>query len=173
LPLKGAVVFPFIIVPLSIHREASARAVDRALAEHRTTRLVAKRDDDTDQPAAEDLHTVGTAATILRMLKLPDDSVRILVQGAARVRVHRYGQTEAGLQAHVETLEEAGPGPEPRGLRQEALMRSVKQNLEKVAQLGRTISPEVLLIAANLEDPGRLADLVTSNLEVQLEDAQA
>lgn len=171
LPLKGAVVFPYIIVPLSVGREASVRAVDRALAEHRMVLLVAQRDHEVDEPTTDDLYQVGTAAAIMRMLKLPDESVRILVQGVSRVHIRHFGHSEPYLQARVEPLEE--PPPPPQGLQIEALMRSVKENLDRAATLGRSISPEVQVIATNLEDPGRLADLVASNLEVKTADAQA
>lgn len=171
LPLKGAVVFPYIIVPLSVGREASVRAVDRALAEHRMVLLVAQRDHELDEPTTDDLYQVGTAAAIMRMLKLPDESVRILVQGVSRVHIRHFGQSEPYLQARVEPLEE--PPPPPQGLQIEALVRSVKENLDRAATLGRSISPEVQVIATNLEDPGRLADLVASNLEVKTADAQA
>lgn len=171
LPLKGAVVFPYIIVPLSVGREASVRAVDRALAEHRMVLLVAQRDHEVDEPTTDDLYQVGTAAAIMRMLKLPDESVRILVQGVSRVHIRHFGQSEPYLQARVEPLEE--PPPPPQGLQIEALVRSVKENLDRAATLGRSISPEVQVIATNLEDPGRLADLVTSNLEVKTADAQS
>lgn len=171
LPLKGAVVFPYIIVPLSVGREASVRAVDRALAEHRMVLLVAQRDHEVDEPTTDDLYQVGTAAAIMRMLKLPDESVRILVQGVSRVHIRHFGQSEPYLQARVEPLEE--PPPPPQGLQIEALMRSVKENLDRATTLGRSISPEVQVIATNLEDPGRLADLVASNLEIKTADAQA
>lgn len=171
LPLKGAVVFPYIIVPLSVGREASVRAVDRALAEHRMVLLVAQRDHEVDEPTTDDLYQVGTAAAIMRMLKLPDESVRILVQGVSRVHIRHFGQSEPYLQARVEPVEETPPPPQ--GLQIEALMRSVKENLDRAATLGRSISPEVQVIATNLEDPGRLADLVASNLEVKTADAQA
>ncbi|MGH9380277.1 MAG: endopeptidase La [Thermoanaerobaculia bacterium] len=171
LPLKGTVVFPYIIVPLSVGREPSVRAVDRALAEHRMVLLVAQRDGEVDEPTTEDLYGVGTAAAIMRMLKLPDESVRILVQGVSRVRIRHFGQSAPFLQARVEPLDELPA--ELQGLELEALMRSVKENLERAASIGRSISPEVQVIAANLEDPGRLADLVTSNLEMKTADAQA
>ncbi|HEX7186529.1 MAG TPA: endopeptidase La [Thermoanaerobaculia bacterium] len=171
LPLKDTVVFPYIILPLSVGRDKSVLAVDRALAESRVIMLVAQRDAALDNPGEADLYTMGTAAVIMRMLKLPDGRIRILVQGLARARLHHLSQTEPYLQAKIERLEEALP--QAGALETEALMRSVKESLDRAVALGKTISPEVLVIAANLEDPGRLADLAASNLELKQAEAQA
>jgi ATP-dependent Lon protease len=171
LPLKDTVVFPFIILPLSVGRDKSVVAVDRALAESRVIMLVAQRDANVENPGEADLYPVGTAAVILRMLKLPDGRIRILVQGLARARVEHISQVEPFLQAKIERLEE--PEPSQGGLESEALVRSVKESLERAVGLGKPISAEVMVIAANLEDPGRLADLAASNLDLKLPEAQA
>ncbi|HXT21862.1 MAG TPA: LON peptidase substrate-binding domain-containing protein, partial [Thermoanaerobaculia bacterium] len=181
LPLRDMVLFPFIILPLSVAREKSIQAVDRSLAENRLLMLVSQRDPAVEDPKPEDLFDVGTVASITRMLKLPDGRIRILVQGVARARVANLVQTEPFLQAKIEQLADTPlpPGPPRSGestngpLEVEALVRSVRQELEKAVQLGKTISPEVMVIVANLDDPGRLADLVASNLELKLADAQA
>jgi len=179
LPLRDAVVFPYIILPLSISREPSVLAVDRALADNRMILLVAQKDQSQEELEEDDLHTIGTAGVIMRMLKLPDGRIRILVQGLARVRIQHLSQTEPFLQAKVEVLseraDEPGEGDEAdqdRVLAVEARVRNVKDSLDRVATLGKAISPEVMVIAANLEDPGRLADLAASNLELPLEEAQ-
>ena len=171
LPLKDTVVFPYIILPLSVGRDKSVLAVDRALAESRVIMLVAQRDPAIDNPGEGALHEVGTAAVIMRMLKLPDGRIRILVQGLSRARVHHLSQTEPYLQAKIERIEE--PKVEAAGnLEVEALLRSVKESLDRAVGLGKPISPEVMVIAANLEDPGRLADLAASNLELKPTEAQ-
>ncbi|MDQ6894351.1 MAG: endopeptidase La [Acidobacteriota bacterium] len=171
LPLKDVVVFPFIILPLSVSREKSITAVDAALAEQRIIMLVAQRDAQNETPRPDELYTVGTVAAIMRMLKLPDGRIRLLVQGLSRARVDSFLAEEPYLKAKITKLEEPATSkilpPE-----QEALLRSVKQNLEKSVSLGKNISPEVMVIAANLDDPARLADLAASNLELKLEDAQ-
>ncbi|MEO8432866.1 MAG: endopeptidase La [Acidobacteriota bacterium] len=171
LPLKDVVVFPFIILPLSVSREKSITAVDAALAEQRIIMLVAQRDAQNETPRPEELYPVGTVAAIMRMLKLPDGRIRLLVQGLSRARVDSFLSEEPYLKAKITKLEEPQTAkilpPE-----QEALLRSVKQNLEKSVSLGKNISPEVMVIAANLDDPARLADLAASNLELKLEDAQ-
>jgi ATP-dependent Lon protease len=171
LPLKDTVVFPYIILPLSVGRDKSVLAVDRALAESRVIMLVAQRDAANDNPGEADLFEVGTAAVIMRMLKLPDGRIRILVQGLARARVQHISQMEPYLQAKIERIEE--PRPEARSLEIEALVRSVKESMDRAVSLGKGISAEVMVIAANLEDPGRLADLAASNLELKLSEAQS
>jgi ATP-dependent Lon protease len=171
LPLRDMVLFPFIILPLSVAREKSIQAVDRSLAENRMLMLVAQRDPATEDPKNEDLFEVGTAASITRMLKLPDGRIRILVQGVVRARLVHLAQSEPFLQAKIEQLPDRTGVSAP--LEVEALVRSVRQELEKAVQLGKTISPEVMVIVANLDDPGRLADLVASNLELKLAEAQA
>ena len=171
LPLKDVVVFPFIILPLSVSREKSINAVDAALAEQRIIMLVAQRDAQNDAPRPDELYPVGTVAAIMRMLKLPDGRIRLLVQGLSRARIDSVLSEEPYLKAKITRLEEATPAEElpPE---QEALLRSVKQNLEKSVSLGKSISPEVMVIAGNLDDPARLADLAASNLELKLEEAQ-
>jgi ATP-dependent Lon protease len=171
LPLRDMVLFPFIILPLSVAREKSIQAVDRSLAENRLLMLVAQKDPATEDPKPDDLFDVGTVASITRMLKLPDGRIRILVQGVARARVTNLTQTEPFLQAKLEQLPDRALPQGP--LEVEALVRSVRQELEKAVQLGKSISPEVMVIVANLDDPGRLADLVASNLELKLAEAQA
>jgi ATP-dependent Lon protease len=170
LPLKDTVVFPYIILPLSVGRDKSVLAVDRALSESRVIMLVAQRDAANDNPGEGDLFEVGTAAVIMRMLKLPDGRIRILVQGLSRARVHHISQVEPFLQAKIERIEEPLPGG--ANLEVEALVRSVKESLDRAVTLGKPISAEVMVIAANLEDPGRLADLAASNLDLKLAEAQ-
>jgi len=170
LPLKDLVIFPFIIVPLSVSREKSINAVDQALAENRVIMLTAQRDFQNEDPGEEDLYRVGTAAIIMRMLKLPDGRIRILVQGLSRARIDYFIQTAPFFKAKITRIEE--PVTRERPLEVEALLRSVKQNLERSVALGKNISPEVMVIAANLDDPARLTDLSASNLDLKLEEAQ-
>ncbi|MBS1808127.1 MAG: endopeptidase La [Acidobacteria bacterium] len=170
LPLRDIVIFPFMIVPLFVSRERSIRAVDQALAENRMIMLVAQKDIAKEEPNAGDVYSVGTAAIIMRMLKLPDGRIRILVQGLSRARITQIEDTAGFLQARIEALQE----PEAEaGLEMEALIRNVRGSLEKSVALGKNISPEVMAIAANLDDAGRLADLAASNLELKVEDAQS
>ncbi|MCE1229619.1 MAG: endopeptidase La [Firmicutes bacterium] len=164
LPLRDVVVYPYVILPLSVSREKSLRAVDTALVENRMILLLSQRQTDQDEPSANDLYTVGTAAIIMRVLKLPDGRIRALVQGIQRVRVEYFTETEAVFKAKVEPITEPDV---PTSLELDALMRTVKQTLEKAVALGKNLSQEVLVIAANLDAPGRLADLAASNLDLK------
>src|ERR1044071_756656 len=149
LPLKDLVIFPFIIVPLSVSREKSINAVDQALAENRVIMLTAQKDFQNEDPGEEDLYRTGTVAIIMRMLKLPDGRIRILVQGLSRARIDYFIQTAPFFKAKITRIEE--PVAKDRGLEVEALIRAVKQNLDRAVSLGKNISPEVMGIAANLD----------------------
>ncbi len=170
LPLKDTVVFPYIILPLSVGRDKSVLAVDRALSESRVIMLAAQRDAAVDNPGEADLFEIGTVAVIMRMLKLPDGRIRILVQGLSRARVQHISQVEPYLQAKIERIDE--PDAEAPALEIEALVRSVKESMDRAVTLGKGISAEVMVIAANLADAGRLADLAASNLDLKLTEAQ-
>ena len=171
LPLRDIVIYPFMIVPLFVSREKSIRAVDEALGEHRMILLDCQKDLDKEEPTQEDLYGVGTVAVIMRMLKLPDGRIRILVQGVSRAKVDSVDASGEFLRAGLSVLTEV-LAPE-RSLEVEALIRNVRSLMEKAAALGKNISPEVMAITANLDDPGRLADLSASNLELKVEDAQS
>jgi ATP-dependent Lon protease len=171
LPLRDIVIFPYMIVPLFVQRERSIRAVEQALAENRMIMLVAQRDLEKEEPAGRDLYNHGTAASIMRMLKMPDGRIRILVQGLARASVTRFDENLPHLLAHILPL--ADTEPDADELELEALIRNVRASLERAITLGKNISGEVMAIVANLEDPGRLADVAASNLELKVVDAQS
>src|SRR5438067_1153335 len=171
LPLRDIVIYPYMIVPLFVSREKSIRAVDQALGEHRMILLACQKDLDKEEPKQDDLYKVGTVAVIMRMLKLPDGRIRILVQGLARARVESVEDTGEFLRAKLTALSEVS-GPE-RALEVEALVRNVRASMERATNLGKNISPEVMAIVTSLDDAGRLADLAASNLELKVEDAQS
>ena len=149
LPLRDIVIFPFMIVPLFVSRERSIRAVDQALAENRMIMLTAQRDSDKEEPGQGDLYDVGTVAIIMRMLKLPDGRIRILVQGIARAKVNYLEDNQSYLQARIEELKE---NPPKEDLELEALTRNIRSSLEKAVTLGKNISPEVMAIVTTVED---------------------
>ena len=165
LPLRDVVVYPYVILPLSVSREKSLRAVDTALVESRMILLLSQKQMEMDDPGPDDLYMIGTAALIMRVLKLPDGRVRALVQGLQRVRVEYFTETENQFKAKVEILSESEIAE--HNIELDALLRSVKQTLEKAVALGKNLPQEVLVIAANLDSPGRLADLVASNLDLK------
>ncbi len=171
LPLKDVVLYPFVIVPLSVSRDKSIAAVDAGLSEQRVLLLVAQKDSSVEDPAPADLPEIGTAASVLRMLKLPDGRIRLLVQGLARVKIDAFVQEIPYLRAKASRILEPET-PKPLSEEFEAMIRSAKEGLEKAVSLGKAISPEVMLIAAGLEDPARLADLIASNLDLKVEETQ-
>ena len=164
LPLRDIVIFPFMIVPLYVSRDKSIKAVDQALAENRMILLAAQKSQDEDEPTPDDIYGVGTVALIMRMLKLPDGRIRVLVQGLSRARTLAYEEGLPYLQARIETVSDPEL-TEEGSLEIEALMRNVKAALEQSQNLGKPISPEVVVIANNMDEAGRLADLTASNLD--------
>src|SRR2546422_10510994 len=137
LPLRDIVIYPFMIVPLFVSRERSIRAVDEALGEQRMILLDCQKDLDKEEPQQDDLYKVGTVAVIMRMLKLPDGRIRILVQGISRAHVEAVDSGGDCLHARLRVMEEV-LAPE-RSLEVEALMRNVRGLMEKAANLGKNI----------------------------------
>jgi ATP-dependent Lon protease len=171
LPLRDIVIYPFMIVPLFVSRDRSIRAVEEALKKDRMILLVSQKDVNKEEPEQDDLYTVGTVAIIMRMLKLPDGRIRILIQGLSRCNVNSVEGKGEFVKASITPISE--PLAPENSLEVEALVRNVRGSMERAASLGKNISPEVLAIIANLDDAGRLADLSASNLELKVEDAQS
>jgi ATP-dependent Lon protease len=171
LPLRDIVIYPFMIVPLFVSRDKSIKAVEEALKENRMIVLVSQKDVNKEDPQQEDLYEVGTVAIIMRMLKLPDGRIRILIQGLSRTRVDSVNSSGDCVKVKITPISE--PLAPENSLEVEALVRNVRGSMERAASLGKNISPEVLAIIANLDDAGRLADLSASNLELKVEDAQS
>ncbi len=171
LPLRDIVIYPFMIVPLFVSRDKSIKAVEEALKENRMIVLVSQKDVNKEDPEQEDLYEVGTVAIIMRMLKLPDGRIRILIQGLSRTRVDSVNPKGDYVKVNITPVSE--PLAPENSLEVEALVRNVRGSMERAASLGKNISPEVLAIIANLDDAGRLADLSASNLELKVEDAQS
>ncbi|MCJ7612463.1 MAG: LON peptidase substrate-binding domain-containing protein, partial [Candidatus Aminicenantes bacterium] len=169
--LRDITVFPYMIVPLFVGREKSKNAVDLALSSHRMILLLTQKDVNIEDPKREDVYDMGTVALIMRMLKLPDGRIRILAQGLVRARVEAFEEEQGMIMAQVTAIHE--PDEEEKSLEKEALIRNVRAGLEKATSLGKTIPPEVLIISANVEEPGRLADLTAANLDLKVPEAQA
>src|ERR1043166_19617 len=156
LPLRDIVIYPFMIVPLFVSRDRSIRAVEEALAKDRMILLVSQKDVNKEEPEQSDLYTTGTVAIIMRMLKLPDGRIRILIQGLSRCRVNKIDPKGQWIKGNVTQITE--PMGIENTLEVEALIRNVRGSMDRAANLGKNISPEVLAIIANLDDAGRLAD---------------
>jgi len=170
LPIRDVVVFPFMIIPLYVGRDSSIAAVNESLSKDRMIFLTTQKNPTEENLEPESLFEVGTAGTIMRMLRLPDERLKILVQGLSRARVKEYLKKNPFFQARIEVLPE--PASKEMTVEIEALMRTVKENLEKMMQMGRMISPDLFMVLESLQDPGRFADLVAANIGLPVEDAQ-
>lgn len=170
LPVRDIVIFPYMIIPLFVGREMSIKAIDHSLSTNRLILLVTQKDLNIENPTPEDLYKVGTVGLIMRMLKLPDGRVKILVQGVTKAKVLDISVKKNYFQAQIEKLEDLKPAEIT--LEIEALMRTVKEQLDRAVSLGKTILPDIMVVIENLDDPGRLADLIASNLGLKTELAQ-
>ncbi|MBF0505527.1 MAG: endopeptidase La [Nitrospirae bacterium] len=170
LPVRDIVIFPYMILPLFVGRDISIKAIDHALNTNRMVLLLAQKDLNVETPAVDDLYLMGTVCMIMRMLKLPDGRVKILVQGLNKARVSGFTQQEPFFMADIEKVSEEKPAE--TSIENEALIRNVKEQMDKVVGLGKTVLPDVMVVIENIEDPGRLADLVTANLGLKTDQAQ-
>jgi ATP-dependent Lon protease len=168
LPLRDSVLFPHMMAPLLVGRESSLKAVEAALEGDRRLVAVAQRDEDVDEPQSDELYTVGTEIAIGRKLRMPDGTVSIWVQGRRRVRIARVIQEDPFMVAQVTPLSEFAEG----GLSTEAMMRAVLALFEKVIQLSHNIPEDAYVAAVNAEEPGLLADLVASVLNLSIAERQ-
>ncbi len=170
LPVRDIVVFPYMVLPLFVGREMSIKAIEAALAGNRMIFLATQKALDVENPKPDDIHGVGTVGIIMRMLKLPDERIKILVQGLAKGKVEEYIQTEPYYSVRISKVADAKP-PTP-SLETEAVMRTVKEQIERIVSLGKVLIPDVMVVIENLEDPGRLADMVVSNLGLKVDITQ-
>lgn len=170
LPVRDIVVFPYMILPLFVGREASIRSVEEALAKNRLIFLASQKEITEENPTEDTIYTIGTIARIMRMRKLADGRVKILIQGEAKGRLKRYVKSSPNFEVSVEKIDEADLSATP--IEFEAMIRNAKEQLEKIIALGRMLSPDILLILDDINDPGRLADLIASNLGLKVSDAQ-
>ncbi len=169
LPVRDIVIFPYMIIPLFVGREMSIKAIDDALAGNRMILLVAQKDLNIENPGTEDLFHVGTVGMIMRMLKLPDGRIKILVQGLSKAKIENFVKKEPYYIAEIQKI--VDPKVDAT-IETEALVRNVKEQLDKAVSLGKVILPDILVVVENLEDPGRLADLIASNLGLKVDIAQ-
>jgi ATP-dependent Lon protease len=169
--LRDIVVFPYMIVPLYVGRPKSKKAVDAALNGDRLILLLTQKDMNMEDPGQDQLYGFGTVALIVRMLKLPDGRMRVLVQGISRVRVQALHDDGKVLQAEVQPVDDEEPSE--LTLENKAMIKNLRQKFEQASKLGKQISNEILVIAENIEEPGKLADIIASNLELKIEDSQA
>jgi ATP-dependent Lon protease len=168
LPLRDIVVFPHMIVPLFVGREKSVRALETVMRDDKQILLVAQKNAAEDDPKATDLFEVGTVSTVLQLLKLPDGTVKVLVEGGRRARIAGFKETDSHFEAFAELIEESSA--EKKEV--EALMRSVISQFEGYIKLNKKIAPEVLVSINQIEDAGKLADTVAAHLSIKIPDKQ-
>ncbi|GAK32932.1 MULTISPECIES: endopeptidase La [unclassified Iodidimonas] len=168
LPLRDIVVFPHMIVPLFVGREKSVRALEEVMKDDRPILLVSQKNAGEDDPSADDIYEMGTLANVLQLLRLPDGTVKVLVEGSGRARITRFVDNEEFFEASIEDVEEV-PGNEKE---LQALKRSVISQFEHYVKLNKKIAPEVLVSANQIDDPSKLADTVASHLALKIADKQ-
>ncbi|MBQ27482.1 MAG: endopeptidase La [Nitrospiraceae bacterium] len=171
LPVRDIVVFPHMLVPLFVGREMSMRAIEHALSANRLMFIAAQRSRDLEDPKPNDIHTVGTCVTIMRMLRLPDERIKILVQGLTKAKITKYVQEGSFYQVKITKLIDSKVTGS-HAIEVEAVMRTVKEQLEQIASLGKAITPDVIAMIEGIEDPGRLADMATANLGLKVQETQ-
>ncbi|MCB5187315.1 endopeptidase La [Methylobacillus caricis] len=168
LPLRDVVVYPHLVIPLFVGREKSVKALELASEQDKQILLVAQKSPNKDEPDAEDLYDVGTVATVLQMLKLPDGTVKVLVEGLHRAKVLEFVETEECFAAKAEKIE----SPAGDDSQTQALMRTVFTQFDQYVKLNKKIPPEILTSLATIDDAGRLADTITAHLTLKLEEKQ-
>ena len=168
LPLRDIVVFPHMIVPLFVGRDKSVRALEDVMNDDKQILLVAQRNASQDDPAPEDIHEVGTIGTVLQLLKLPDGTVKVLVEGSRRARITRFTESEDFFQAEATLVDDEVQDPKEL----EALARSVITQFEQYIKLNKKIPPEILVSLNQIEDSSKLADTVASHLALKIAEKQ-
>ena len=169
LPLRDVVVFPHMVIPLFVGREKSVRALESAMGGSKKILLVAQRSPDVDEPAAGDLYSIGTVATVLQMLKLPDGTIKVLVEGVDRAEIVTFGDRNGLMVAHARALEAAYTRSE-REI--DVIGRQMTSLFEQLVKLSRKIPPELMSTLAGIEDPSRLSDTIAAHLAVRVADKQ-
>ncbi len=168
LPLRDIVVFPHMIVPLFVGRDKSIRALEESMEADKNILLSAQKDAKIDDPTPEEVHEVGTLSSILQMLRLPDGTVKVLVEGQKRVRLTEYKDLDDYFSAEYEELDfHCPPGPEL-----EAMMRSIVDRFERYSKLNKKVPQEILSSINTIEEPGKFADTVAAHMILKLEDKQ-
>ena len=169
LPLRDVVVYPHMVIPLFVGREKSINALDTAMQEDKKILLVAQKNAEVDDPSVDDIYEIGTLSTILQLLKLPDGTVKVLVEGAERVRITGYENTDTFFTAHLEVLvqEEDADNKEL-----EIQTRSLLALFDQYVKLNKKVPPEILTSLSGIEEPGRLADTIAAHMSLKLDEKQ-
>jgi ATP-dependent Lon protease len=170
LPLRDVVVYPFMVIPLFVGREKSIQALEKAMDENKQILLVAQKNASQDEPEIEDLYRIGTIANILQLLKLPDGTIKVLVEGSERAKIINFIGTEEYFNAQISTVESAQAGEEDR--ESEVLMRSVMTQFDQYVKLSKKVPPEILSSLSSIDEPGRLADTIAAHMSLKIDEKQ-
>jgi ATP-dependent Lon protease len=169
LPLRDIIVFPHMVVPLFVGRQKSIRALEEAMNKQKYILLAAQKDAKTNDPAEDDIYRVGTLGTVVQLLRLPDGTVKVLVEGKRRARAIKYLTNAEYFLVEAEPIEE----PYDKTTEVEALIRSVNSTFENYVKLNKKIPPEMIMSVSSIDEPSRLADTIVAHLGIKLEDKQA
>jgi ATP-dependent Lon protease len=172
LPLRDIVVFPHMIVPLFVGREKSVRALEDVMQDDKQILLVAQKNAAQDDPEPEDIYAVGTVGTVLQLLKLPDGTVKVLVEGGERARITDYTDNQEFFQAHAEIIPDRMDDDQDDDQEVEGLSRTVVAQFEQYIKLNRKIPPEVMVSINQIDDSCKLADTVASHLTLKIPEKQ-
>ncbi len=170
LPVRDIVVFPYMILPLSVGRDSSMLSVEEALTKNRLIFLASQKEIAEENPSPGSIYEVGTIAMIMRMRRMSDGRIKILIQGVGKGRVKNVIRSSPSFEVEVEKIEE--PSTANISVEFEAMIRTAKEQIEKIIALGKVLSPDILLVLDDVTDPGRLADLIASNLGIKVHEAQ-
>ena len=169
LPLRDVVVYPHMVIPLFVGREKSINALDTAMQEDKKILLVAQKNAEIDDPDIEDIHEIGTLSTILQLLKLPDGTVKVLVEGAERVRITGYENTDAFFTANIAPM---APEAKEDEKELEVLTRSLLAIFDQYVKLNKKVPPEILTSLSGIDEAGRLADTIAAHMSLKLDEKQ-
>ena len=169
LPLRDVVVYPNMVIPLFVGREKSIQALDAAMANNKQILLVAQKSAELDEPSFDDFHTIGTLSSILQLLKLPDGTIKVLVEGAERAKVVRFAEESEYFTAEISVLDNDEQEDEKK---LEVLSRSIVNLFEQYVKLNKKVPPEVLTSLAGIDDPSRLSDTIAAHMSLKLEEKQ-
>tara|TARA_R110002049_G_scaffold252263_1_gene426768 strand:- start:69840 stop:72281 length:2442 start_codon:yes stop_codon:yes gene_type:complete len=169
LPLRDVVVYPNMVIPLFVGRDKSIQALDAAMANNKQILLVAQKSAELDEPSFDDFHTIGTLSSILQLLKLPDGTIKVLVEGAERAKVIRFAEESEYFTAEIAVLDNEEPEDEKK---LEVLSRSIVSLFEQYVKLNKKVPPEVLTSLAGIDDPSRLSDTIAAHMSLKLEEKQ-
>ena len=169
IPLRDIIIFPYMVVPLFVGREKSIKALENAMAADKSILLAAQKKAKTEEPGPDDIYDVGTLGTILQLLRLPDGTVKVLVEGKRRAKIKEFVSEDECFMVSVEEVDEIID----EAVESEALVRSAVKSFETYVKFNKRVPPEMIVSVSSIEDPGRLSDTISAHLTIKIEDKQA